>query len=194
VRRGIIVDGEIFAFLSRSGFVQLNIIFFYTPLCVIRELLMNINQINKYLFNSLMGLTHWLTETELRNVIGKPFMRGLGSLTLVVKKANKKSTVIESAEEWQRMFPSKKMVPITSVDGDTVYAEIRSDCPYRGSGNVEGCYRMMEYDRKMMEKIGSTFIVVSSQAEPGVSHCQIAISKSTSGLPTEAKDRIAKES
>jgi hypothetical protein len=154
---------------------------------------MNINQINKHLFSSLMGITHWLTETESRNIIGKPFMRGLGSLTLAVKKADEKSTAIESAEEWQRMFPSKKMVPITNIDGDTVHAEIRSECPYRGSGNVEGCYRMMEYDRKMMEKIGSTFIVVKSQAEPGVSHCQIAITKNTTDLPTEAKDRIARE-
>ncbi len=154
---------------------------------------MNINQINKYLFNSLIGLTHWITETERRNVIGKPVMRGLGSMTLAVKKADEKSTVIESAEEWQRMFPSKKMVPITSIDGDTVHAEIRSECPYRGSGNVEGCYRMMEYDRKMMEKIGATFTVVKSQAEPGVSHCQIAISKNTINSLVEAKDRIAKE-
>ena len=152
---------------------------------------MNINKINKYLFTSLMGLTHWLTETKLRNIIGKPLMRGLGNLTVVVKKAGKKDSAIESAEEWQRMFPSKKMVPITKIDGDTVHAEIRSECPYRGSGNVEGCYRMMEYDRRMMEKIGSTFIVIQSQAEAGVTHCQIAISKSTTGLPIEAKDRIA---
>jgi hypothetical protein len=154
---------------------------------------MNINKINKYLFTSLMGLTHWLTETKLRNIIGKPLMRSLGSLTLAVKKADKKDSAIESAEEWQRMFPSKKMVPITKIDGDTVHAEIRSECPYRGSGNVDGCYRMMEYDRKMMEEIGATFIIVKSQAEAGVSHCQIAISKRTVGLPIEAKDRIAKE-
>ena len=154
---------------------------------------MNINQINKHLFNSLMGFTHWLTETKHRNVIGKPIMRGLGGLTLAVKKADEQSSATAAAEEWQRMFPSKKMVPITSIEGDTVYAEIRSECPYRGSGNVEGCYRMMEYDRKIMEKIGSTFIVVKSQAEPGVSHCQVAISKNATGLPIEAKDRIAIE-
>jgi lipoate synthase len=156
---------------------------------------MNINrinaQINKHLFNSFIGLTHWLTATKLRNIMGKPLMRGLGGLTLTVKKAKKKGSAIESAEEWQRMFPSKKMVPITKIDSDTVYAEIRSECPYRGSGNVEGCYRMMEYDRKMMEKIGSTFVVVKSQAERGVSYCQIAISQRITGLPVEAKDRIA---
>jgi hypothetical protein len=152
---------------------------------------MNIKQINKRIFNSLMGFTHWLTETERRYIIGKPVMRVLGSLTLLVKKAKSKSTAIESAKEWQRMFPSKKLVPITNVDGDTVYAEIRSKCPYRASGNVDGCHRMMEYDRKMMERIGSKFIVVKSQAEAGVSHCQIAISNKTTDLPVEAKDRIA---
>ena len=141
-----------------------------------------------------MGITHWVTETEIRNVIGKPFMRGLGGLTLTVKKASYKSTVVEAAEEWQRMFPSKKMVPITSINEEIVYAEIHSECPYRGSGNVEGCHRMMEYDRKMMEKIGSTFIVVRSQAEPGVTHCQVVISKGAKNLPSEAKDRVASES
>jgi hypothetical protein len=163
---------------------------FLVPLVRIR---MNINQINKHLFSSLMGITHWLTETELRNIIGKPVMRGLGSLTLSVKNADAKGSAIAAAEEWQRMFPSKKMVPITKIDGDTVHAEIRSKCPYRGSGNVEGCYRMMEYDRKMMEKIGSTFTVVKSQAEPGVTYCQIAISKNTVNFPIEAKDRIQSE-
>jgi len=153
---------------------------------------MNINQLNKQLFKSLMGLTHWLTETKLRNIIGKPLMRTLGSVTLTVKKAEKKSTALESAEEWQRMFPSKKMVPLTRIENETVYAEIRSECPYRGSGNVEGCYRMMEYDRKMMEKIGTSFTIIKSQAEPGVSHCQVAMSKSSSNLLIEVKDRIAR--
>jgi len=153
---------------------------------------MNISQLNKQLFNSLMGLTHWLTETKLRNIIGKPLMRTLGSLTLTVKKAENKNTALESAEEWQRMFPSRKMVPLTRIEDETVYAEIRSECPYRGSGNVEGCYRMMEYDRKMMEKIGTSFTIIKSQAEPGISHCQVAMSKSSSNLLIEAKDRIAK--
>jgi hypothetical protein len=139
---------------------------------------MNINQLNKTLFNSLMGLTHWLTETKGRNIVGKPFMRALGSLTVKIKKAQKKNTALESAEEWQRMFPSKKMVPITRIEDEIVYAEIRSKCPYRGSGNVEGCHRMMEYDRKMMEKIGASFSVEQSQAEAGKSHCVVAISTS----------------
>ena len=72
---------------------------------------MNIKELNNQLFNALMRLTHWLTQTELRNIMGKPLMRTLGSLTLKVKKAEKKNTTLESAEEWQRMFPSKKWCP-----------------------------------------------------------------------------------
>lgn len=152
---------------------------------------MNINRINKYLFNSLIHATHWLTETPTRNIVGKPFMRGLGSLTTAVKSAESKSTPREAAEEWQRMFPSKKMVPITEDTGEVVYAEIHSECPYRGSGNVAGCQRMMEYDRKMMEKIGAEFVVVRSQAEPGVTNCQVAIGRAKSAMPVAAVERVS---
>ena len=73
------------------------------------------------------------------------------------------------------MFPDPAEHPITQVANGTVRAEIRIRCPYRGTGNVEGCYRMMEYDRRMMEKIGAQFVVLRSQAEPGVTACQVAL-------------------
>ena len=138
---------------------------------------MNINTINKHLFNSLIYVTHWLTENKFRNLIGRPVLRCFGRITLLVKKGDRKETIEEIAKEWQQMFPSKKMVPIVKIERDTVFAEIRSTCPYRGSGNVEGCYRMMEYDRKMMETIGADFVVLKSQAEPEVENCLIALTK-----------------
>ena len=152
---------------------------------------MNINRINKFLFNSLIGITHWLTETPTRNIIGKPVVRGLGALTTRVKAARPQSGPQAAAEEWQRMFPSRKMVPITRVEPDVVHAEIHSACPYRGSGNVAGCQRMMEYDRKLMEAIGADFVVVRSQAEPGVQHCQVAIGRG-GALPSSALERLSK--
>lgn len=79
------------------------------------------------------------------------------------------------------MFPSRKMVPIVAQERDTVFAEIRSVCPYRGSRNVQGCYRMMEYDRRLMEDIGADFVVLRSQAEPGVDYCRIAITTNLEG-------------
>jgi hypothetical protein len=67
--------------------------------------------------------------------------------------------------------------PRARVDDDTVYAEIHIACPHRGTGNVEGCYRMMQYDRKMLEGIGGQFVVLRSQAELGVGVCQVAMRK-----------------
>ncbi|MBS2028089.1 MAG: hypothetical protein JST54_09320 [Deltaproteobacteria bacterium] len=76
---------------------------------------------------------------------------------------------------WQRAFPAKKQVPIVSVDATTAYGEIHTRCPLRGSGDVEACHRMMAYDRAFMERAGGRFVVLRSQAEPGVTVCQVAI-------------------
>ncbi len=146
----------------------------------------------KRLFMAIVPVSVWLSSRRWLNHVTRPVMRGLASATIRMRNARPQSTIEGIGDEWQRMFPSRKGVPITRVENETVYAEIRMPCPHRGTGNVDGCYRMMEYDRKMMEKIGSKFIVVKSQAEAGVSHCQIAISKSTTDLPIEAKDRIAR--
>ena len=44
------------------------------------------------------------------------------------------------------------------------------------------CFRMMEYDRKLMEVIGADFVVLQSQAEPGVINCRVAISRDSRNL------------
>src|SRR5262249_30259787 len=129
------------------------------------------------LFQSLLGVSQWATREPARNRwLGRPLMRAFGAFTLGVNGGKPQDQDPKAlAVEWQRMFPSKKWVPITKVDADTAYAEIHQACPYRGTGNVEGCHRMMEYDRRMMEKIGGEFVVLRSQAEPGVERCQVAI-------------------
>ena len=104
-------------------------------------------------------------------------MRFFGGVTLWMTKARPQSSIEDVGKEWQRMFPSRKEVPITGVEDSTVYAEIHVKCPHRGTGNVDGCYRMMEYDRKMLERIGGQLVVLRSQAEPGVEVCQVAIRK-----------------
>lgn len=136
---------------------------------------MKLRDLEKKAFNTLIQFTHRITENPQLDPVGRPVMRTLGWINLRVKKAQHPEKVEDLGREWQRMFPSRKMVPITDVTEDTVYAEIHSPCPYRGSGNVEGCYRMMEYDRRMLEEIGGEFVVLRSQAEPGVTTCRVAI-------------------
>ena len=108
------------------------------------------------------GLSRWLG-------------RSLGAMTLRIQGGRPKKGLTEVGAEWQRMFPAAKMVPITGQDDGTVYAEIRTNCPLRGSGDTSACYRMMEYDRRMLETIGGKLVVLNSQAEPGRTFCEVAI-------------------
>jgi hypothetical protein len=119
-------------------------------------------RVPKQLFMAIMPVSVWFSSRPWLNFATRPLMRGLAAATMRVRKARPQTTVEEIGEEWQRMFPSRKGVPITGVENDTVYAEIHITCPHRGTGNVEGCYRMMEYDRKMLEDIGGQFVVLRS--------------------------------
>ena len=125
----------------------------------------------------LVPVSVWFSSRPSLRGITRPLMRFFGSATMWMAKARPQSNIDDVGKEWQRMFPSRKEVPITGVEDGTVYAEIHTKCPHRGTGNVDGCYRMMEYDRKMLERIGGQFVVLRSQAEPGVKVCQVAIRK-----------------
>lgn len=101
--------------------------------------------------------------------------RGLAALTVRMRGIRPQTDVAALGRTWQRSFPSAKQVPITGADARTVYAEIHTPCPLRGSGDVHACHRMMEYDRAVMRHAGAQFIVLRSQAEPGVTRCQVAM-------------------
>jgi len=109
-------------------------------------------------------------------------VRFLAWQSLVIKRGKEKSTLEQVVLEWQRMFPSKEINHIKSIEKDTVYAEVRVLCPLRGSGNVAACYRAMGYDRAMLRKIGGQLIVLRSQAEPGVEVCEVALRMKTANI------------
>lgn len=142
-----------------------------------------VNGLNKLLWKPLLHASVWATRTPARHrYVGRTLERLLGGLTVSLKAAQPQPDVRSLAREWQRMMPSRKMVPIVEETADTVTAEIHAVCPYRGTGNVQGCHRMMEYDRKMLETIGGELVVLRSQAEPGVSVCQVALRRKGADL------------
>ncbi len=83
---------------------------------------------------------------------------------------------------WQRGFPSARQVPIVSVDDTTVIAEIHTPCPLRGSGDTRACWRMMAYDRDVAAAAGGSFVVLRSQAEPGITVCRVALRRADAPL------------
>jgi hypothetical protein len=101
--------------------------------------------------------------------------RALARYTAKAKRIGLATDVASLGALWQRSFPSKKQVPIESVSGDTVIAQIHTPCPLRGTGDVHACYRMMEFDREVLRQAGGQFVVLDSQATPGVTYCRVAM-------------------
>ena len=121
-----------------------------------------------------LGVAAWLARSRW-SAMSFWFGRRLGDLTLLIQRGRPQNTLQGVGREWQRMFPTKRMVPIVGQDDQTVYAEIHTHCPLRGTGDTKACYRMMAYDRRMLETIGGQLVVLQSQAEPGRTCCSVAI-------------------
>ena len=81
------------------------------------------------------------------------------------------------AKTWQDLMPpdGQALFPITEVTHATAYTEIHLKCPLRGSDNVEACYKLMHYDRKLMDKVGGQLVVLESQSNSGKPFCRLAI-------------------
>jgi hypothetical protein len=103
------------------------------------------------------------------------FTRSLAKITVRSKRIGTTENIQELGPLWQRSFPAKKQVPIESVDGRTVIGQIHTHCPLRGTGDLTACYRMMEFDRRVVEKAGGQFVVLESQASPGRTFCRVAM-------------------
>jgi hypothetical protein len=107
--------------------------------------------------------------------VSRACMRALAWTTVRAKRIGLQQDLPRLGEAWQRAFPSRKQVPLTHIDETTVYAEIHTPCPLRGTTDVHACWRMMEFDRRVVEEAGGQFVVLRSQAEPGVTVCQVAM-------------------
>ncbi|BBO75621.1 hypothetical protein DSCW_30380 [Desulfosarcina widdelii] len=94
---------------------------------------------------------------------------------LFIRRAETKQDITDAGREWKRMFPASGMQEIISSDADTVYAETHVRCPPRDSGDVQACYKVMAFDRCLLEKIRGQFVVLESQAAHGCKVCRVAI-------------------
>lgn len=108
--------------------------------------------------------------------VSRAWSYGLARLTIRRRKICQTSRQISDlGTAWQQGFPSPKQVPIEAITPDTVFARIETPCPLRGSGDTAACWRMMEYDRAIAAAAGGQFVVLQSQAEPGVTQCRVAL-------------------
>jgi len=115
-------------------------------------------------------------------------------VALLARFGKRKTTIDEIGEEWKSMFPND-MQRLVKKDKETVYYETHTWCPLRGAGDVDACYRMMEFDREMHQTLGGEFVVIQSQAEPGRKTCIVAMRKSGKSILDleHAHVRVARE-
>ncbi|MEM6726010.1 MAG: hypothetical protein AAF598_18355, partial [Bacteroidota bacterium] len=116
--------------------------------------------------NWFTGLTRWLTGQSAK-------------LNLLLNQPKSANSLQELAQTWQDLMPpdGQDYFPIAEVTDDTAYTEIHLHCPLRGTGNVEACYKLMNYDRQLMDAVGGELIVLESQSNSGKSYCRLAIRK-----------------
>ena len=122
-----------------------------------------------------LALSAWFARRPAFNAVTRALMRGLARLAVRAKGIRAAHDVADLGTQWQRAFPSAKQVPIRRIEDATVYAEIHTPCPLRGSGDVHACHRMMEFDRAVVARAGGQFVVLRSQAEPGRTYCEVAL-------------------
>lgn len=123
----------------------------------------------------VLGLLAFFARRQRLTWVSNLLARSLAGLAIKTKAIGQASELEHLGPLWQRAFPSKKQVPIESVSGNTVIAQIHTPCPLRGSGDVQACYRMMAFDRELLRRVGGQFVVLESQARPGVHVCRVAM-------------------
>jgi hypothetical protein len=111
---------------------------------------------------ALSGMTSFLTSSMAR-------------LTVQAKGIGRAAALEELGALWQLSFPAKKQVPLEGVSGNTVFAQIHTPCPLRGTGDLQACHRMMQFDREVLDRAGGQLVVLESQAEPGRTYCRVAM-------------------
>jgi len=132
-------------------------------------------KIIKYGMSAVLKTFSLIAWSPKLSLLNQSLSRKAARHVIISKGLKQCHELEELGQNWQKAFPSPKQVPLVNITKDTVYAEIHTPCPLRGTGNLEACYRMMEFDREVLRAIGGTFTVLYSQAEPGRVFCEVAM-------------------
>lgn len=125
----------------------------------------------------LLELAAFLARRPRLKPVSDFYLRSLARKMVKANRIGPASAVGDLGTQWQKAFGGTKHHPIVEITSDTVYGEILTECPLRGSGDTHACHRMMEYDREVMRHVGGEFVVLRSQAQPGVHSCLVAMRK-----------------
>lgn len=133
-------------------------------------------------FDGVLKFVGPIARNPALALVTKMLMFTLAKLTIASRKAQAKASIQDLTKEWLRMFP-QEICSIDKIEGDTGYGLVHANCPLVGTGDVAACYKMMEYDRVLMKKIGGQLTVIESRANSEHANaCRVAIRKMDDNL------------
>ena len=113
--------------------------------------------------------------------------RGFAWLVQATYGRRPRGSAAELAEEWTRLMPRPRSAfPLVGQEEGTAFVEIRIQCPLRGTGDAEACWRAMEFDRALLRRVGGSLVVLESQSVTGGECCRLAIRRD--GAPLDDRE------
>ena len=134
----------------------------------------------KKMFTFALNTAARLATNARTRALVPPLMRALAAATRLQKRsAAPRATRSDAdvASAWQAYLPSRRQHPVVGSDAAGVRAEIRVSCPLRGSGDLDACHALMEYDRALLRPHGGGLTVLRSHASAGVHVCEVLLSR-----------------
>lgn len=126
-------------------------------------------------FNRITQFLGRISQKRHLNMVTYILTWLLAKLTILSRKGQPKNSVEDITKEWLRMFPDG-ICSIEKFEDKSGYGLVHADCSLVGTGNVSACYKMMNYDREMIKKLGGTLTVIESRANPAVKDfCKVII-------------------
>jgi len=138
-------------------------------------------------FNATLKVLSFFAQRSFFNNFTRWATNYSAKMNLILNRPRPVENLEALAKSWQEMMPpdGQQFFKITEITKDTAFTEIHLHCPLRGTGDVEACYKLMNYDRSLMKAVGGKLIVLESQSNSGKNFCRLAIretGKDTSDL------------
>ena len=131
-------------------------------------------------FNTTLIFLALMSKSKLLYPLIHRLTSSIAKLNIFLNKPEKADTTEALATTWKSLMPpdGQEYFKVRQIDDRTAITEIHLHCPLRGTGDVHACHKLMNYDRKLMEKVGGQLVVLESQSNSGKSFCRLAIRKS----------------
>lgn len=133
----------------------------------------------QFVFNTTLKILAFLSRRKAFHRLTQWATQQSAQLNLYLNQPKSSDNIEDLAQTWQQLMPpdGQHFFKIAEITPDTAYIEIHLHCPLRGSGDVNACYKLMNYDRQLMDKTGGQLIVLESQSNSGKPYCRLAIRK-----------------